>query len=299
MTSMALLVLAVALLAQPGGTAESPAPQDARILATSTVGIEGRVLLRVPAAKSLVTQPAERDTPVVLRIAESALDGEARIYDLRFIAQYPGQFDLRSFLEYGDGSPAADLDPIVVEIGSLLPESHTGDLFEVGASPLPSLGGYRALLIGAGALWLVPVGWVVAKRFRRGPAEATIASWPARTLGDQLRPLVEAAIAGELSTEGSAELEMLLLAYWRRHRRLGGLSHKAAIAELRRDEEAGELLGLLDRWLHEPPRDAAEIDLGPLLSRYREIEPIELPVRASDIVASGDRAGLAETGARA
>ncbi len=256
----------------------SPQPPP---LATSTVGIEGRVLLRVPTARSLVTLPVERATPVVLRIADYARDGDAVIYDLRFIAQYPGAFDLRDYLQYGDGTPATDLAPIPVEVGSLLPESHTGDLFEIGGLALPSLGGYRALLIAAGAVWLLPIGWVVAKRLRRSPAPAPVYTGPPRTLGDQLRPLLEAAIAGSLSTERSAELEMLLLAYWRRHRRIEHLSHKAAIAALRDDAEAGELLRSLDRWLHQPPSDAASVDLNALLSPYRDIEPIELPAPAS------------------
>jgi hypothetical protein len=166
-----------------------------------------------------------------------------------------------------------------VEVGSLLPESHTGDLFEVGGLALPSLGGYRALLVAGGVLWLLPVGWVVAKRFRRKPAPAAVSAGAPRTLGDQLLPLVEAAIAGNLSTERSAELEMLLLAYWRRHRRIEGLSHKDAISRLREDAEAGELLRSLDRWLHLPPGDAVSLDLNTLLSPYRAIEPIELPAR--------------------
>lgn len=277
MTPAAAVILAAATLSQPAAGPAAGPPE-----ATSTVGIEGRVLVRVTEGGSLIAKPVERVSPMVLRIADSARDGDATIYDLRFIAQTPGAFDLRDFLEHGDGSAAADLRPILVEIGSLLPERHTGDLFEIPGLALPSLGGYRTLLIAGGVLWLAPLAWVTARRLRRKAAPVAERPGPARTLGDQLRPLLEDAIGGTLSTERCAELEMLLLAYWRRHRRLEGLTQSAAIDELRRDPEAGELLLALERWLHRPPAGREAVDLAGLLARYREIEPIELPVRAGD-----------------
>ncbi|MBK7405172.1 MAG: hypothetical protein IPJ41_11210 [Phycisphaerales bacterium] len=270
---MKALTLAISAALLTIQTSQDPAMPP--VLATSTVGIEGRVLVRVDRG-SIVARAVERGSPVVLRIADIAQDGASTIYDLRFIGQVPGTFDLRESLEHGDGTPAADMAPVVVEVGSLLPAGHGGDLFGIPGPGMPRLGGYRALLVVAGAIWVAPVGWVVARRLRRRPPPVLAPIGRPHTLGDQLRPLVEAAIAGRLSTGQSAELEMLLLAHWRRHRRLDGLSPTAAIAALRQDPEAGPLLAAMDRWLHCPSGSLGQPDIGELLSRYRDVEAIEL-----------------------
>jgi hypothetical protein len=90
------------------------------------------------------------------------------------------------------------------------------------------------------------------------------------TLADRLRPLVEDARTGELSTERRAELERLLLAHWRERRDLAGVDAADAVIRLRRDEEAGPLLRQLEEWLHRPGGSGAhEVDVAALLEPYR------------------------------
>jgi hypothetical protein len=263
----AALCLAAASLAQP--------------VAKTTVGLEGKVLWRYSGA-AVRPVPADDRAKVAVRIADRAEDAGATIYDLRFIAQRTGEYDLRSFLEHIDGTPVTDGPAMPVAVGAILPEDAGSDLFDIASRPPPRLGGYRTFLIAAGVLWAVPLVYVIARRaLRRRPAPP---SPPARppTLADQLRPLVEAAMAGTLSVQGRARLEMLLLAYWRERLDLRGIPHADAIARLKAHAEAGALVRRLEAWLHRPaaPQDEP-VDVAVLLRPYRDAAPVELePVLA-------------------
>jgi hypothetical protein len=166
-----------------------------------------------------------------------------------------------------------------VAVGKLLPEEHQGELIQVDGGGVPRLGGYRVALIVVGVLWLIPPLWWMARRLsRRAPPPAPAPVAPA-SLADQLRPMIEAAIRGGLSTDERARLELLLLAYWRERLGIGagGEDHADAIRMLRSHAEAGELLVLLEKWLHRPPKGDEVVDVASVLERYRNAGPIELP----------------------
>jgi len=249
--------------------------------AQSTIGIEGQVILRHRAAEPVQTVPVNDKAPVVVRIADSTPDGEYVLYDLRFIAQYAGKFDLRDCLRRPDGSALTDAPPLPVVIGKLLPEDHQGELIEIAGMSVPRLGGYRAALVAVGAVWLIPPAWLIVRRLMRKAASQPPAGPRPHTLADQLRPLVERAIRADLSTPERAQLEMLLLGYWRE--RLGlhsvDLDPAQAICRLRENREAGELLTLLEQWLHRPPSRSEAVDIGAMLERYRDAAPVDLGTR--------------------
>jgi hypothetical protein len=181
----------------------------------------------------------------------------------------PGRYDLRTNLVRLDGSTLTNLPPLPVEVAPLLPDSHDGLLVEAPRSPLGRLGGYRALLTAAAIVWavlLVPLVW---RRRRTVAAEAAPAAEP--TLADRLRPLVEEAAAGRLSSDGQARLERMLLNYWRDRLGLGALDMAEGLRRLRQHPEAGALLRALEGWLHRPPGAAGAIDVAQVLEPYRNL----------------------------
>lgn len=244
----------------------------------TTIGIEGRAVFRHPAGENVQAVPVDDKAPVVVRIADQTRDGEFVLYDLRFIAQYAGEFDLRDCLRRPDGTPLTNAEPLPVSIGKLLPDDHQGALFEIGGGRLPRLGGYQVVLLVISALWLVVPLVVLARRMARPRPVPPPPDAPPRTLADQLRPLVESAMRGEMSVSDRARLEMLLQAYWRERLGLGaGLDQAGAMSILRAHPEAGELLAMLDHWLHRPRRAGeAEVEVSAELARYRDASPVEL-----------------------
>lgn len=255
------LRLALALLA----LAATARAEDRR---ESTVGLPARIEELVLPGGELEAVPADAASPLVLRITRVAPHGDAFRYDLEYSGLDPGEYDLARFLRRRDGSPTDDLAPLPVTIRSLLPAGQVRPRTP-DAGPVPRFGGYRTLLVVGALLWAGGlVALLAAGRRRRAVARAPRV--PTRTLADKLRPLVERGVAGELSRSERAELELGLVAYWRRRLGLEGRRPDEALSLLRAHAEAGPLLAELEAWLHRPPPHPA-VDLARLLAPYRDL----------------------------
>jgi hypothetical protein len=248
-------------------------------LATTPLGLESRVFYRSQDSGLLPT-PVGDKADVTLRIASRAPDSASSawtIYDLRAIAAAPGDFDLRNYLRHADNSPVTDGEPILIRATSSLAPTQNGDLFPIATGAQTKFGGYRLALIILGALWLTPLAWLIAKRFRRRKELAAQPTSGPPTLADQIRPLVESAMTGTLADPEQARLERLLIAHWRERLQLSKRSHADTISILRLHQEAGPLLTHLETWLHKPASttNGNHSDLRALLAPYKNARPIE------------------------
>lgn len=243
---------------------------------TANIGVEGRFLYRVDGS-ALRVRTVSPKSPMAVRVAAFTYDGtEAGLYDLRFIGSVAGDYDLRDWMERIDGGPVQDLPPASVRIVSILADDHTGELTRTENAGLPWLRGYRAVLIGAGVLWLAPIGIVLAKRIsRRRKLTTAVPEATPLTLADQLRPMIEAAMAGSATDEDLARLERLLMAYWKDRLGLQQRAPRAALAALRSDPEGGKILRAVEHWLHsQDTSDVALDEVGRLLAPYRRVEAL-------------------------
>jgi hypothetical protein len=135
----------------------------------------------------------------------------------------------------------------------------------------PALGGYRWLVIAAGIVWIAGLA-AIALAGRRKHRLASAATAQPVTLADRLRRLVGAAMAGTLSQGQKAELERLLIGYWRKRLGLEQTDSARFMAMLREHDEAGPLLRRLEDWLHRPPGEASSrVDVADLLKPYQSI----------------------------
>jgi len=210
----------------------------------------------------------ERGAPLVLRVDAVRPHGDRFRYDLVFYALEPGDYDLARCLRRADGSAATDLPPLAFHVQTLLPPGQV-EPHRPEPGWLPSLGGYRVALVAAGVAWLA--GLVLLVRAGRRAREREIRpALRAVTLEERLAPLIAAARADGLGPAGRAELERVLIAWWRRRLGLEQRDGAAALAELAVHPEAGPLLAGLEQWLHRP--DAPAVDLEALLAPYRELE---------------------------
>lgn len=253
---LALLAPALLLLA-----AQSPEPTQ------TSVGLPSRVLQLVLPGTELEALPIDSNSPIVLRVLATWPHGSEFRYDLEFYGLDPGEYDLARWLRRKDGTSSAELPAVPVRVVAKLgPEELRPNALEVGA--LPRVGGYRTLLIVAGALWVL--GLVAILLVGRRRRAAVLERARPRTLAEELRPLVEAALAGRLDRAERAALELRLFEHWRRKLRLEGRSPLDSVVELRAHPEAGELLRKLEDWLHRPD-PPADVDLRALLAPYEAV----------------------------
>lgn len=230
------------------------------------VGLEGQIEVEISGVE-FEPLPADERADMLLRLAsvEEAEGGGGFVYDLRYIGSVPGRFDLAQLLQRKDGEPGQP-EPIWVEITGLLPPEHDMLLEEQGRSPLSLFGGYRAVMIAVACLWLlafIPF-WLTRKK-RAAPAGEIAA--PPPTLADRLRPIVQRAARGDLDAGGKAQLERMLLGFWRERLDLGSKPSSEALAAMRAHPEAGAIVRSLEEWLHRPP-GSAQVDIDALLQPY-------------------------------
>jgi hypothetical protein len=263
-------LLLIALVAAPAARAD-----DARAASKSTVGMPARIEQRVLEGTELEVRPIDdRRAPIVLRIVGVYPHGKAFRYDFVYYGLDAGTYDLKTLLRRKDGSPTADLPPIPVLIEPLLPPGQL-EPHPLSLSASPGLGGYRLYVLVGGLAWLLGLAAILLARRRKHVASGEAAGRPL-TLADRLKPLVDKAVAGELGAGEQAELERLLIGYWRRRLKLEDASPAKLITLLRDHELAGPLLLRLEDWLHRPAGTVGPVDLTALLKPYQAIAADEL-----------------------
>jgi len=236
----------------------------------TTVGMPVRIEELVLPGPELVVTSSDADAPLVVRLVSTSPHGDAHRYDFELWALEAGDYDLRDRLRRADGVEfdRSLLPAVPIHVGSLL-----ADLRAKPHTPKPSsaplVGGYTSWIVGAAAVWIVGL-IVLLLRGRRARTTSDAHSSRPRTLAEHLRPLVERARDGQLSSAERSQLELSLVAYWRRKLRLRDERHDVALEQLRAHPEAGPLLTSLERWLHEPAPQTS-VDVGELLEPYREL----------------------------
>jgi hypothetical protein len=233
-----------------------------------TVGMEGYVQIML-SGTLLEARPVEPKAKLLLRVADARPHGILFDYDLRYIGFVPGKYDLRDYLIRKDGSSTNDLPKIPVEVTGLLPVKHRGELVPQETSTLPSLGGYKGTLIAVAIVWAVLFVPLWLTRRKPKAIEAPKVEAKPLTLANRLRPLVVRAVEGKLSRDELAQLERMLLNYWREKLGLREESMIEAVQKLRQHPQGGELLREMENWLHRPP-GSAKVDVNALLAPYRE-----------------------------
>ena len=240
----------------------------------SKIGIEGIYFLRYD-REGLIPLPANERSPVVLRMASIVRDKDSFLYEVHFIGTRAGEHDLRSYLTRIDGKPLDNLPPLKVVVHEVLPKDHDGAIEPLAAKGSFWAWPYRTLLQLGLVFWGMATCIVLVRRFLRKRPAQSVRKSAAPTLADQLLPLVEAALAGNLKVSQQARLEMLLLAHWRQKLQLSDVAPDKALGQMRSHATAGKLLRELESWLHARP-GTREVDVAALLSPYRTAAAMDL-----------------------
>ena len=236
-------------------------------LGRASVGMSGVIQDLVLPGSELEVAAVARESALILRLDAVRPHGDAFRYDLTWYGLEPGTYELAPYLVRKDGSSTTDLPEHTLTVTSLLAPGQV-EPHRPAAGELPSLGGYQATLILGAIVWIVGLVWLLARGRRRAQA-AGADSVRRVTLAERLRPLVAAARAHELSPAGRAELELALLAFWKKRLGLADRDPVLALRELRAHAEAGPLLQGLEDWLHRP--DPPAVDLERLLAPYADL----------------------------
>lgn len=243
--------------------------RDRDTVGTATVGMSKRIEEIVFPGTELIVKPLEdRNDPFVLRILNTYKHGTDYRYDLEFYGLEPGQYNLTDYLIRLDGTTDDPLPDAWVYVTATLPAGQILPSEPLSAR-LPRLGGYRMLLVFGGIAWVAGLAALIFVGRQKRPSTVEVASRPV-SMADRLRPLVESAIDGTLDSQGRAELERTLIAYWCDRLDLHSVAPAQAMEKLRLHDKAGPLLRNLEDWLHrpDPPQN---VDIERLLEPYSNV----------------------------
>lgn len=270
--TMFLAILFTFVAAANPGKQESQ-DQESKAEFVSRVGYPNVIRGFLISGDLLLARPIEeRSQPIILRILETYQHGEGHRYDLEYIGLDPGTHDLADYLQRADGLPVQELPEITVKIESRLPPGQVEPNEIIQRSTWFS-SVYLAILLVGGVIWLLglfAILFVGRHRVRRPTGDEKIV-----TVADRLKPLIENAVAGEISVSEKAELERVLVAFWRKKLKLAHLPADRLRGKLREHPQASMLLTQIDNWLHRPDPDQ-NVDIADLLTPYQTLKLEEI-----------------------
>ena len=203
--------------------------------------------------------------PLSVRVLEVKPAKDGSRYDFEIQGLDPGHYNLADFLEAPAGT---SIPEIPLEITATLPPGLATP-HPIRQGKLPELGGYQRTMILLGSIWAAGLLAILFWK-KRKTADGDEGKAAALTLSERLRPLVDLAAKGNLSSDDRAKLERLVIGHWRERRPdIAALAPAEAMVRLRTDEEASPLILALERWLHSRETTATEADIGKLLAPYQ------------------------------
>ena len=219
---------------------------------------------------AVAVKPYKWGVAVNVRIARVTEQPGVRIYDVRYLVNRVGTFDLKDFLTSEDGSLLDGLPSFKFNGDPKLSKHLDARIQETEEVGVDVSGHYYAKLVGLGVLW---VAWLLALIFcgRPKPPPPVVAP-PEPTLAELLRALLARLEAGTLDAAAKAKLEMLLLRQWREELSLTSAPMIASIDAISRNEKTGRSLRQLQHWLHRPGSTVRREDIAALLAAYT-VEP--------------------------
>ena len=234
---------------------------------TTSVGFPLRILQIKLAGSRLIAQPYnDRRVPAMARIIETFPHGSDFRYDIEFRGFEPGRFNVIDYLKREDDSELV-ATPLWVNVDPILAFD------QVRPIPLPQNESqfrsyYTPTLFVGGVVWLS--GLLAILFYGRGKLKKASVITKTTTPAEKMRPLVDAAIAGNLTAAQQAELERILSEFWSGKLNLGHLPADQLRSSLREHPEATKMLEQIDYWLHRPAGEATRpVDVNELLQPYQ------------------------------
>lgn len=212
-----------------------------------TIGVEGQKIIEI-AGPQLAAAPFTPGDAVSVRIAEATPVPGGYRYDLRYVAYGPGPHNLAPTLSDEAGKPLAARDDLAIDVPSLLPSDHQGDLYPSSPSKINLHSNYVWKMAALWVLWallLVPLYYYGRKRRVK-----VVSAPPLPSVAERLRTLLTQASTEHLSVEQQADLEQLLMAFWSQRLNLSTDRLSELIERLKTHPQAGKQWNRVERWFH-------------------------------------------------
>ena len=241
-------------------------PKKATDTLNVPLGVEQAAIVTY-SGPSIAVAPYKWGVAVNVRIAEFIERPEKRIYDLRYIVNRAGTFDLKDYLVSDDGSRLDGLPTFKFTGDPKLSKNLDTRIQETEAIRVDVGGRYYETMATLGVLWIVWLLLLIFYKRPRPPAEPEPAP-PGPTLAEMLRAFLAQLEAGTLDATAKAKMEMTLLQCWRNELALRDVPMSTALDAIARSEKTGEPLRKLQHWLHHPASPVQSAEIAAMLNSH-------------------------------
>ena len=220
----------------------------------------------------IAVMPYKWGVAVNVRIAKVTEQTGARIYDVRYIVNRAGEFDLKDYLTAENGAKLDGLPSFKFVGDPRLSKELDRRIQETEEVTVDVGGYYYATLAILAIVWVV---WLLLLIFygRPKPLPPAPVAPPPPTLAELLRGFLRQLEAGTLDAEAKAKMEMVLLRRWREELAIAGEPMSSALESIGRHEKTGNPLRLLQHWLHRPASNVRSEEIVTFLTPYTMDQP--------------------------
>jgi hypothetical protein len=175
-----------------------------------------------------------------------------RVYDVRYIVNRAGDFDLKNYFRFTDGRPVDGLPSFKVRGLERLSKDIEARIAETEDTSIALQAWYYETLVVLGVLW---IAWLLLLIFwPRRHVKAAPVEMGGATLADQIRGYLEQFEAGTLDARQQAQLELMIFRQWRAQRGMDDVHMAESLAKFRADPEVAQAYAELENWMHHPKR---------------------------------------------
>jgi hypothetical protein len=230
------------------------------------LGVEQAAIVTYSGPPVAVT-PYKWGVAVNVRIAKVIEQPGRRIYDVRYIVNRAGTFDLKDYLAAEDGRRLDGLPSFKFNGDPKLSKNLDTRIQETEDVGVEVGGHYYATLAGLAVFW---IAWLLLLIFYGRPKASPLetAAPPEPTLAEMLRAFLAQLEAGTLDAAAKAKMEMVLLRRWREELALADVPMSVALDTISRSEKTGHPLRQLQDWLHRPASAVQREEIAAVLTPY-------------------------------
>lgn len=215
----------------------------------------------------LAVAPYKWGVAVNVRIAEVIEKPDRRVYDLRYIVNRAGTFDLKDYLVADDGRVLTGLPSFKFEGDPKLSKNLDTRIQETEEIRVDVGGRYYEWMALFTVLWL---SWLFLLIFwkRPKPPVASDAGSPPPALAELMKGFLAQLEAGTLDADSKAKMEMVMLQCWRDQLALNDVPIDEAHTQIARHTKTSEALKLLEHWLHHPASKVPSAEIAAVIRPY-------------------------------
>jgi hypothetical protein len=220
------------------------------------LGVEHAVTITYSGAE-LMVQPYRFGVPVNLRIAKVTEANGVRTYDIRYMLNTGGEFDITEYLATKDGSALTDLPQFNVMGLEHLSQNMDQRIEQVEAMGIDIWHYYYQCMGAVVGLWII---WLLLLIFwGREKPEVVEDAAPVETFYDVLGAFLRQIESKSIDDKGKAQLEMLLINWWRDQLGYADLEMHEAMRRIGSDSASAAAFNKIQQWLHNP-KNSVSVD---------------------------------------